>query len=273
LVVSGKCAPLKKQTFEEFSIMKNVGHDKIYLSIIGGLGLLGSMPAHAIINSSELGSTTLEVDTDHNGAGDLAIYDHGGAGDAGEWFFDAETGFSSRPRTTVGSSTMKHTAGGGLSVTGDGAAGNIHGSGQVRGNTLQADNGLTVSSGMANLNGGLAVGGGTSVNMGGNRVQNIADGIAPADAVNLRQLNAVEGKLDKRINETGAIAAAFAQLGQAQTPGKSTFGIAAGGQGGKSGLAIGFSHRPMSAKPVVIKLSLGASGSTTSGGIGATWEF
>jgi hypothetical protein len=127
--------------------------------------------------------------------------------------------------------------------------------------------------GLATLNGGLAVGAGTSVNMGGNRVQNVADGIVSSDAVNLRQLSAVEGKLDKRINETGAIAAAFAQLGQAQTPGKSTFGIAAGGQGGKSGLAIGFSHRPVTMKPVVIKASLGASGSTTSGGVGATWEF
>jgi autotransporter adhesin len=86
-------------------------------------------------------------------------------------------------------------------------------------------------------------------------------------------LNALDGKLTKKINETGAVAAAFAQLGQAQTPGKSTFGIAGGGQGGKSALAIGFSHRPISMKPVVIKASIGAAGSTTSGGIGATWEF
>jgi hypothetical protein len=105
------------------------------------------------------------------------------------------------------------------------------------------------------------------------RVTGVADGVADFDAVNFRQLNALDGKLTKKINETGAVAAAFAQLGQAQTPGKSTFGIAGGGQGGKSALAIGFSHRPISMKPVVIKASIGAAGSTTSGGIGATWEF
>lgn len=105
------------------------------------------------------------------------------------------------------------------------------------------------------------------------RVTGIADGIADFDAVNFRQLNNLDKKLSGKINETGAVAAAFAQLGQAQTPGKSTFGIAAGGQGSKAGVALGFSHRPVTMKPVVIKASLGASGKTVAGGIGATWEF
>jgi autotransporter adhesin len=127
---------------------------------------------------------------------------------------------------------------------------------------------------MANLNGGLTVGAGKTVNMGGNRVQNVADGVADFDAVNFRQLNNLDKKLTGKINETGAVAAAFAQLGQAQTPGKSTFGIAAGGQGSKAGIAVGMSHRPITrGTPVVIKVSLGASGKTVAGGVGATWEF
>lgn len=105
------------------------------------------------------------------------------------------------------------------------------------------------------------------------RVTGIADGVADFDAVNFRQLNNLDKKLTGKINETGAVAAAFAQLGQAQTPGKSTFGIAAGGQGSKAGVALGFSHRPVTMKPVVIKASLGASGKTVAGGVGATWEF
>ncbi|MDX9989213.1 YadA-like family protein [Thiothrix unzii] len=105
------------------------------------------------------------------------------------------------------------------------------------------------------------------------RVTGVADGVADFDAVNFRQLNNLDKKLTGKINETGAVAAAFAQLGQAQTPGKSTFGIAAGGQGSKAGVALGFSHRPVTMKPVVIKASLGASGKTVAGGVGATWEF
>lgn len=105
------------------------------------------------------------------------------------------------------------------------------------------------------------------------RVTGVADGIADFDAVNVRQLNHLDKKLTNKINETGAIGAAFAQLGQSQTPGKSTFGIAAGGQGNKAGIALGFSHRPVNMKPVVFKGSLGASGKTVAGGVGATWEF
>lgn len=166
----------------------------------------------------------------------------------------------------IGSSTRTIVGAGGTTVvTQTDTLYDIDADTRVRRN-LQVD-------GMANLNGGLTVGAGKTVNMGGNRVQNVADGVADFDAVNFRQLNNLDKKLTGKINETGAVAAAFAQLGQAQTPGKSTFGIAAGGQGSKAGVALGFSHRPVTMKPVVIKASLGASGKTVAGGVGATWEF
>lgn len=168
-----------------------------------------------------------------------------------------------------------------IAVRRSGGAGNTQATVLVR-NAAGNTHGLTVGESSTTLSGGtnsttlILDDNGAKFNGAGGapaRVTGVADGTADFDAVNFRQLNSLDKKLSNKINETGAIAAAFAQLGQAQTPGKSTFGIAAGGQGGKSGLAIGFSHRPVTMKPVVIKASLGASGSTTSGGVGATWEF
>lgn len=203
---------------------------------------------------------------------------HGGGASKNTWTFD-ENGFRDEiddtpagglnvnKTTRTATVTTSTVQGGGSSTTVTQNATNydIDADTRVRRN-LQVD-------GMANLNGGMRVGAGTSVDMGGNRVQNVADGVSDFDAVNLRQLNNLDKKLTGKINETGAIAAAFAQLGQAQTPGKSTFGIAAGGQGSKAAVALGWSHRPVSMKPVVVKGSLGASGKTVAGGVGATWEF
>ena len=180
---------------------------------------------------------------------------------------DTVTGFSNKQKSTVAGTERTVVGGAGTTrVTQTDILYDIDADTRVR-------RGLRVD-GMANLNGGLTVGAGKTVNMGGNRVQNVADGVADFDAVNFRQLNNLDKKLTGKINETGAVAAAFAQLGQAQTPGKSTFGIAAGGQGSKAGIAVGMSHRPITrGTPVVIKVSLGASGKTVAGGVGATWEF
>ena len=235
--------------------------------------------------------------------------------------FDGDTTIAEGRQLTVKGKTKTKTlevdgdatVGNDLAVTRDATVGRdlkVNRNAHIAGNA-QVD-------GMTTLNGGLTVANGTTVNMGGNRVQNVADGVADTDAVNARQLNTTNtnlsnhiastnirftevnarvdatntvlnehiantgarfdqvngriNKLDKRIDETGAIAAAFAQLGEAQTPGKSTFGIAAGTQGGKTGVALGFSRR-LCNKPVVIKASVGSAGHTTSAGVGATFEF
>ncbi|MDD5391577.1 MAG: YadA-like family protein [Thiothrix sp.] len=405
--------------------MKSTTQKKIYFSVASGLGLLGSFSAYADTTTNDNDSIILNVNQDSGFIGSVIVNDSGAAGaDPGQWVFDAENGFSSRPSSVAGTSTLTHTSTGGVNVTGTGAAADIKsvsganhttinhakasgshtvgpksntwffdetgssvnvadganttvsnqtgtaqyneaaGGGSVAsrnqtrfgqtdsvvvgassntmarligsttntvddgggnatrvtqdtldvvtatdggvgasgaeiavrrsggaGNTQATvlvrnaagnTHGLTVGESSTTLSGGtnsttltLDDNGAKFNGVGGApaRVTGVADGAADFDAVNFRQLNNLDKNLTKKINETGAISAAFAQLGQAQTPGKSTFGIAAGGQGGKSGLAIGFSHRPVTMKPVVIKASLGASGSTTSGGVGATWEF
>lgn len=148
------------------------------------------------------------------------------------------------------------------------SAGNTHG-------LVVGENKTTLSGGTNSTTITLDDNGATFAGAGGApaRVAGVADGVNDFDAVNMRQLNNLDKKLNKKIDETGAISAAFAQLGHSQTPGKSSFGIAAGGQGGKGGIALGFSHRPVTMKPVVVKASLGAAGKTVAGGIGATWEF
>lgn len=408
--------------------MKNSAQKKIYFSITTGLGLLSSFSVYADTPINDNNDIILNVNQDNGNVGSVIINDTGALGaNPGRWVFDAEDGFSSKPSLVADTSTLTHTATGGVNVTGTGAAANIKsvsganhttinhakasgshtvgtntntwffdetGSQETTSNTVgvnfaetkqtatnrqtqvrtsatkytssnQTGDSLydelfdgsnshtnvrtalgrtdTVTDGSANTTTvtqsstdvvtatdggagagraeiavrrsggagntqatvlvrnaagnthGLTVGESSTTLSGGTnattltlddngakfngaggahaRVTGVADGTADFDAVNFRQFNNLDKNLTKKINETGAIAAAFAQLGQAQTPGKSTFGIAAGGQGGKSGLAIGFSHRPVTMKPVVIKASLGASGSTTSGGIGATWEF
>ncbi|GAF57270.1 hypothetical protein JCM18901_3052 [Psychrobacter sp. JCM 18901] len=53
---------------------------------------------------------------------------------------------------------------------------------------------------MLNANGGLTVAGGQMVNMGGNKVTNVANGTATTDAVNFGQLDAVKTTASKGFN-------------------------------------------------------------------------
>lgn len=86
------------------------------------------------------------------------------------------------------------------------------------------------------------------IDAGNTRIQNVADAQAPTDAVNLRQLNQVGGRLMSRINDVDkrakagiAQAIATAGLPQAYQPGKAMAAAAAGTFGGESAIAIGVS--------------------------------
>ena len=86
------------------------------------------------------------------------------------------------------------------------------------------------------------------IDAGNTRIQNVADAQNPTDAVNLRQLNQVGGRLMSRINDVDkrakagiAQAIATAGLPQAYQPGKAMAAAAGGTFGGESAIAIGVS--------------------------------
>lgn len=80
------------------------------------------------------------------------------------------------------------------------------------GNTTMDNSGVTIKTGDTGRSITIKDGG---VSMGGNQIHNVAPGTAPDDAVNVSQLNATNGvvnKLGSRINKVGAGAAALAAL-------------------------------------------------------------
>lgn len=87
--------------------------------------------------------------------------------------------------------------------------------------------------------------------MGGNRVTNVAEGVAGTDAVNVNQLKAAISnnvnyrddlnRIDRDSRAGTASAAAMANLPQAYLPGKSMFAIATAGHRGQQGYAVGLS--------------------------------
>ena len=100
---------------------------------------------------------------------------------------------------------------------------------------------------------GVSVSGGptltkTEVSMAGNQIHDVADGTAPTDAVNVRQLNRSLSDLGSRItkaqheNRAGiASAMAMASLGQPYQSGKSMLSAGASYYKGQSGFALGVS--------------------------------
>ena len=88
----------------------------------------------------------------------------------------------------------------------------VNGSTFNAGNTTIDNSGVTIKTGDSGRTITIKDGG---VSMGGNQIHNVAPGTAPDDAVNVSQLNATNGvvnKLGSRINKVGAGAAALAAL-------------------------------------------------------------
>lgn len=112
-----------------------------------------------------------------------------------------------------------------------------------------------------------------NVNMGGNRIQNIGDGVAPTDAVNKRQLDNATRSLHNKINDVDkdlragiAMAMAVGNLPQAYMPGKSIVAMSAGTYHGQGGFALGLSHA-MENRSWIFK---GAASVDTRGNFGGT---
>ena len=137
--------------------------------------------------------------------------------------------------------------------------------------------------GNGNLNDGITIGAKDGyeeirvkqgdVNMGGNRIQNIGDGVAPTDAVNKRQLDNATRSLHNKINDVDkdlragiAMAMAVGNLPQAYMPGKSIVAMSAGTYHGQGGFALGLSHA-MENRSWIFK---GAASVDTRGNFGGT---
>lgn len=102
---------------------------------------------------------------------------------------------------------------------------------------------------------------------GGNRISNVADGVQPTDAVNVRQLHRMKQKMEKHSDAGTASAIAVGNLPHAMHSGKSMIAIASGSYGGESAVAIGVSHTNEKGN-VILKLS-GTSDSNGKYGVGA----
>ena len=131
---------------------------------------------------------------------------------------------------------------------------------------------------------------GTDVDMGGNQIHNVGDGVKDSDAATVGQLNRaldqVAGspakinelnnrvdKMNKEMRGYAANAMAAAALPQVYTAGDSMISAAVGSQGGATSVAVGYS-RALDNGKAVIKLNMAASSSGEKGvaaGIGYKW--
>lgn len=122
------------------------------------------------------------------------------------------------------------------------------------------------------------------------RVTNVANGEISAtskDAINGSQLHAVAnninnridgvdkrvGKLDKRVRGVGANAAAAAALPQVYVPGKSMVAASAGGYGGASALAVGYSRASDNGRTILKLQGTVNSQGHVSGGVGVGFQW
>lgn len=116
------------------------------------------------------------------------------------------------------------------------------------------DQSIDISTSMAPTFNSLSVNPGGTVNMGGNRVQNVGNAVEAGDAVNYGQFKAEVGKLDSRLQAGIAGAVASGTLVQAFNPNESLVAVGAGTYRGKSALALGYSRVSDNGK-IIIKVT------------------
>lgn len=106
---------------------------------------------------------------------------------------------------------------------------------------------------------------------GGQRIRHIADGIAPNDAVSVRQLQHMDRKLKKHASAGVAAAIAASHIPQSMRPGKMMMGIGGGSYAGESAVAIGVSRTSDNGR-AVFKIS-GMTDSNKQYGVGAGFGY
>jgi trimeric autotransporter adhesin len=149
--------------------------------------------------------------------------------------------------------TGNAVVGGNLAVTGDVAARDVNVARDLRVSAMTYTNGI---------------------NNGGQQITNVAPGTDGMDAVNLNQLNSVESRLQKQIDDTDknakkgiATVAAMANIPQVDETKTFSLGAGVGGYDSEWGFAVGGSYRV--APAVILKGSIGTSdGGDVAGGLG-----
>ncbi|WEE01846.1 ESPR-type extended signal peptide-containing protein [Taylorella equigenitalis] len=119
------------------------------------------------------------------------------------------------------------------------------------------------------------------IDAGGKAISNVADGLNPTDAVNMRQLSDAKRQLENKMKSnhdqaigTATMAMAMANLPQAQRPGDKTFAVAGGTAHGKASFAVGLSASSTSGKwQLRGSVSSSSNGDVGAGfGAGYTWR-
>ena len=161
---------------------------------------------------------------------------------------------------------------------------------KVTAGTVVADNLTAKNATLGGAGHTVKVENGTNVDMGGNQIHNVGDGVKDSDAATVGQLNRaldqVAGspakinelnnrvdKMNKEMRGYAANAMAAAALPQVYTAGDSMISAAVGSQGGAASVAVGYS-RALDNGKVVIKLNMAASSSGEKGvaaGVGYKW--
>ncbi|OXL26176.1 YadA family autotransporter adhesin, partial [Psychrobacter sp. DAB_AL32B] len=181
--------------------------------------------------------------------------------------FNADSG--SVINKKAGSNPLSFKGGNNITTTSEGSSikfdlnGNINVESVTTGNTTVNNSGVTIKNGPSMTAAGIYAGNAETapsmtaagINAAGTKVTNVADGMAPRDAVNFGQLDAVSRGLGNSINELGyrvdeveddanagiSAAMAMSSLPQAYIIGKSMIGGGIATYNGESAVAIGFS--------------------------------
>ncbi|MGP5212396.1 YadA-like family protein [Psychrobacter immobilis] len=182
-------------------------------------------------------------------------------------------------------SVLTFTGGNNITTTAAGSSikfdlnGNINIDSVKTGNTTINSNGVSIVGGPSMTASGI--------NAAGNKITDVADGMAPRDAVNMGQLDAVSQRLGNNMNELGykigeveddanagiSAAMAMSSLPQAYIAGKSLIGGGIGTYNGESAVAIGFSKLSSDGRWVMKVNGTADTQGNAGGSIGAGFHF
>lgn len=198
-------------------------------------------------------------------------------------------------------SVLSFKGGNNIKTTAEGSSikfdlnGNINVESVTTGNTTVNNSGVTIKNGPSMTAAGIYAGSAETapsmtvagINAAGTKVTNVADGIAPRDAVNFGQLDAVSRGLGSSINELGyrigeveddanagiSAAMAMSSLPQAYIVGKSMIGGGVATYNGESAVAIGFSKMSNDGRWVMKLNGTADTQGNVGGAIGAGFHF
>lgn len=182
-------------------------------------------------------------------------------------------------------SVLKFTGGNNITTTAAGSSikfdlnSNINVDSVKAGNTTVNNNGVSIVGGPSMTTSGI--------NAAGNKITDVADGMAPRDAVNFGQLSALDKRLDDNMNQLGykigeveddanagiSAAMAMSSLPQAYIAGKSLIGGGIGTYNGESAVAIGFSKLSNDGRWVMKVNGTADTQGNAGGSIGAGFHF